>query len=204
MAMMLTETVSGKLIESSTQGDITKISGPFFMAETKNRNGRIYPKVIMEKAIEKYMDEYVNEGIAIGELNHPDDRIYPDPAVAALLINKLWWEDNLVMGEATIIDSPQGHQIKALLKAGYRLGVSSRAVGSVVNESRGSVVQSDLEFHAVDAVHKPSAQVAYVHGLCESTGWEKSESGVWVKSHRHTEPSEVEILSENLKKWATD
>ena len=48
------------------------IQGIFAQAETKNRNGRIYPMPIMEKALGKYVDTQVSKGRAVGELNHPE------------------------------------------------------------------------------------------------------------------------------------
>jgi hypothetical protein len=61
------------LIEKKENGEKSYvIEGVFAQADTKNRNGRIYPKAIMERAVGKYVTEQVNKKRAVGELNHPE------------------------------------------------------------------------------------------------------------------------------------
>ncbi len=139
------------------------IEGVFLQSEIKNRNGRIYPREVMEKAVEVYKREYVDKMRAYGELNHPTnlsinlDRIshlitdiYPDAND-----NRLW------RAKAKLLDTPCGRIAKTILKEGGHLGVSSRAGGSVVRKNGADVVQSDFRLvTAGDLVFLSSAQTA--------------------------------------------
>ena len=105
------------------------IQGIFAQAESKNRNGRIYEKAIMEKAIGKYTGEQVSKGRAVGELNHPEGPTVNLDKVSHK-IEDLTFEGNDVMGKATVLDTPMGNIVKGLLEGGVQLGVSTRGMGS--------------------------------------------------------------------------
>ena len=68
------------------------------------------------------------------------------------------------MGKLKIIETPMGNIATALLKAGAKLGVSSRGSGNV-NDS-GKV--SDFDIVTVDIVAQPSAPDAYPTTIYES------------------------------------
>lgn len=154
-------------IDDKANGGHLYIEGVFLQSEVPNGNGRIYPKKIMEKAVEKYTAEQVNTRQAIGELNHPGDRSYPDPSKAALVIEKLWWKGNDVYGRARIVegDGAQGDKVAALIRAGWVPGVSSRGLGSLKKNSRGlNEVQEGYKLTVgVDVVWGPSAPNAYTN-----------------------------------------
>ena len=151
---------------TEAKGDGSKsytIEGIFAQAEGKNRNGRIYPKAVMESAVDKYVTEQVNTKRAVGELNHPDGPTVNLDKVSHR-ITELDWDGNNVMGKALILDTPMGNIARALLKSGAKLGVSSRGSGNV-NES-GKV--SDFDIVTVDIVAQPSAPDAYPKTIYES------------------------------------
>ena len=100
------------------------IEGVFMQSESKNRNGRIYPKKIMENAVSKYVDEQVSQNRAVGELNHPEGPTVNLDKVSHL-ITDLRWEGNDVVGKASILDTPMGQIVKGLLEGGVNLGVST-------------------------------------------------------------------------------
>ena len=144
------------------------IEGVFAQAECRNRNGRIYPKRVLENAIGKYITEFVKNGKAMGELNHPND-FAVNPERACILIKQLEWNNNDVIGKARVIeDAPMGQIVKALLKAGATLGVSTRGAGSLTNEADVDVVADDFSVGAIDVVSNPSGLSCWVRGVNEA------------------------------------
>src|SRR5210317_2526722 len=97
------------------------IEGIFAQADQKNRNGRVYPKPIMEGAVKKYVTEQVSKGRAVGELNHPSGPTVNLDKVSHK-ITELKWEGNNVIGKARILDTPMGNIVKGLLEGGVQLG----------------------------------------------------------------------------------
>jgi len=146
------------------------IEGVFMQAETKNRNGRVYPKQIMERAVNKYVTEQVMTKRAVGELNHPDGPTVNLDKVSHL-IESLDWNGNNVVGKARILDTPNGMIVKGLLDGGVRLGVSTRGMGSLENRNGVMVVKDDFILNTVDIVQDPSAPTAFVNGIMEGVEW---------------------------------
>jgi hypothetical protein len=142
------------------------IEGIFAQAETKNRNGRIYPKKIMEAAVEKYYTTQVKEKRAVGELNHPDGPTINLDKVSHI-ITDLRWEGNNVVGKASILNTPNGNIVKGLLEGGVKLGVSTRGMGSLERRNEAMYVKDDFMLSTVDIVQDPSAQDAFVNGIME-------------------------------------
>jgi hypothetical protein len=155
------------LTEQTAEGKNLYIEGIFLQAEVKNRNGRVYPKSILESALDAYQRNFINESQAIGELNHPENRAQPDPAEACIIIESLSWHGNDIIGKAKVLNTPRGLVVKGLLEGGWRAGVSSRATGSVKLKEGTNFVQPDLVLYAVDVVNNPSAPDAYVKSLYE-------------------------------------
>lgn len=148
----------------------TVIEGIFMQAESKNRNGRVYPRDVMESAVNKYVTEQVSKGRAVGELNHPEGPTINLDKVSHR-ITELTWDGNNVMGKALVLDTPMGQIVKGLVEGGVQLGVSSRGMGSLVNRNGVSVVGSDFMLATVDIVQDPSAPQAFVNGIMEGVEW---------------------------------
>lgn len=148
----------------------TVIEGIFMQAESKNRNGRVYPREVMESAVNKYVTEQVSKGRAVGELNHPEGPTINLDKVSHR-ITELNWDGNNVMGKALVLDTPMGQIVKGLVEGGVQLGVSSRGMGSLVNKNGVSVVGSDFMLATVDIVQDPSAPQAFVNGIMEGVEW---------------------------------
>jgi len=146
------------------------IEGVFAQAETKNRNGRIYPKQVMESAVEKYVTEQVKTGRAVGELNHPSGPTINLEKVSHL-ITDLVWEGNDVVGKARITSTPMGDVVKGLLEDGVKLGVSTRGMGSLEQREGTMYVKNDFMLNTVDIVQDPSAAAAFVNGIYEGREW---------------------------------
>ena len=146
------------------------IEGVFMQAEKKNRNGRIYPKPVMEKALGKYMTDQVSKNRAVGELNHPDGPTVNLDKVSHKIEN-LNFKGNDVVGKATILDTPMGEIVKGLLDGGVQLGVSTRGMGSLQQQGNAMIVKDDFILNAVDIVQDPSAPSAFVNGVMEGVEW---------------------------------
>lgn len=178
--LMLTEWSQGveTLTEQTEHGKVLYIEGPMIMTEKVNRNGRMYERSLMEVTVENYIRDYVNERRAIGELNHPT-RPFADPKEAAIIIESLTWKGNDVIGKARVLNNPNGTIIKSLVEANFKLGVSTRGLGDIV-EKAGTKYVKNYMLTAIDAVDMPSGQSCYVNAIKESTEW-VMESGIWME-----------------------
>ena len=146
------------------------IEGVFMQSNKKNRNGRIYEKASLEKAVEKYVVEQVKQGRAVGELNHPEGPTVNLDKVS-YKITDLHWQGNDVVGKASILKTPMGKIVEGLLEGGVKLGVSSRGMGSLVQKNGASYVGDDFMLATVDIVQDPSAPSAFVNGVMEGVEW---------------------------------
>ena len=165
--------------ESGTQ---LFIEGIFAQAEVLNGNKRIYPKAILEKAVNEYIDKFIKNGKSIGEFNHPD---YPTPKWdnAAIMIKELKMEGNNVYGKALVLDTEKGKHLQALIRGGYNVGVSTRGLGNTRLSEDGNTEVTQYMMTAVDVVDNPSAPDAHVKPIYESVNWEqKGETWVAKKS----------------------
>ena len=161
------EDLSYSIVESVKGGEKKYIiDGVFMQAEQVNRNRRVYPKKVLEKAVDRYLSEYVNKGRAVGELNHPDGPTINLDKVSHR-ITELAWNGNDVVGKALILNTPMGNIVKGLLEGGCQLGVSSRGMGTVASRNGRSEVNDDFTLSTVDIVQDPSAPSAFVNGIME-------------------------------------
>tara|TARA_Y100001972_G_C7554949_1_gene278863 strand:- start:64 stop:720 length:657 start_codon:yes stop_codon:yes gene_type:complete len=167
------------------------IEGIFMQAEAKNRNGRIYPRGVMESAVSKYNIEQVQKGRAVGELNHPEGPTVNLDKVSHK-IETLDWQGNNVVGKATILETPMGQIVKGLLDGGVKLGVSTRGMGSLQRGQDAMIVKDDFLLNAVDIVQDPSAPSAFVNGVMEGVEW------VW--NNGMIEAQTIEKMETEIKK----
>ena len=159
------------------------IEGIFLQSEMKNRNGRIYPKNIMEREVSRYMKEYVQAGRAFGELGHPEGPTINLDRVSHM-ITSLKENGNNFVGRAKIMNTPMGNIVKNLIDGGAKLGVSSRGMGSLkINNDGINEVQDDFYLAtAADIVADPSAPDAFVQGIMENREW-MFLNGSWTYQH---------------------
>lgn len=173
MKLIKEHTESVKLIieEKEGVGKNYFIEGIFLQADLKNRNGRVYPRDILENEVKRYNEEYVQKNRAFGELGHPDSPSINLDRVSHL-IKDLRLEDNNFIGKAKIMDTPYGKIVKSLIDEGAQLGVSSRGIGSLKESGGVNLVQDDFKLStAADIVADPSAPNAFVEGVMESAEW---------------------------------
>ena len=159
------------LIEETNGKKDYKIKGIFLQSELKNRNGRVYPKDVLENEVKRYNKEFVNKKRAFGELGHPDGPTINLERVSHM-ITKLYPDGNNFIGEAKIMNTPYGKIVKGLIDEGAQLGVSSRGMGSLVQRGGVNVVKDDFYIAtAADIVADPSAPDAFVEGIMEGKEW---------------------------------
>ena len=151
-----------KLMESE-DGKELFMAGLFIQGDVQNQNGRVYPKAEIQRAVESVRSRLSKGETVLGELDHPEELQINLDRVSHI-ITDMHCDDANGMGRLKIIDTPMGNIARALLKAGAKLGVSSRGSGNV-NES-GKV--SDFDIVTVDIVAQPSAPDAYPKTIYES------------------------------------
>ena len=142
------------------------VEGRLQTAETKNGNGRYYPREILEREVKNYIDGPVKENRALGELDHPESSIINLKNVSHN-ITEMWWDGDEVYGKIEILPTPSGNILKALIENNITVGVSSRGMGSL--EDRGGVleVQDDFELLCWDFVSTPSNPGSYMEIVTE-------------------------------------
>lgn len=175
------DAITEEVLDEATGKKDYFIKGIFAQAELKNRNGRIYPKKILEDQVQKYQQK-IDEKSALGELNHPST---PNISAerACHLVTELRWDGNNVLGKAKVLDEeyfPCAKTVKGLIKEGVKFGVSTRGLGSVQKKNGILEVQNDYRMVCIDAVMDPSGIDCWVNGVNEGSSWVyDAVSGLW-------------------------
>ena len=154
------------------------IEGVFLQSNLQNKNGRVYPREIMQKEVDRYVKEQVATKRAYGELGHPDGPNINLDRVSHMIVS-LKEDGNNWIGKAKLLETPMGKIAKELISEGAGLGVSSRGLGSLKERNGINEVQDDFMLAtAADIVADPSAPDAYVQGIMENREWVYVK-GVW-------------------------
>ena len=165
--MLLTEyrtfKVDKRLVEASIKENKSLVvKGVIQRAEAKNQNGRIYPREILEREINKYAEGPIKERRALGELDHPESSVINLQNVSHN-VTKVKMVGDDVYGEVEILSTPAGNILKELFRNGITVGISSRGMGSVQENGNGTVeVQDDFELLCFDFVSTPSTHGAFM------------------------------------------
>ena len=171
---LITEEISK--VEFITEGKGAEkqcyIKGIFLQAEQVNRNGRMYPMCVMEREVNRYNENFICKGRALGELGHPDGPTVNLDRVSHKIC-ELYRDGNNFLGKAKLLETPMGKIAMSLIKEGVCLGVSSRGVGSLkmTNEGHKIVGEDFMLATAADIVADPSAPDAFVQGIMEGKEW---------------------------------
>ncbi len=159
------------LVEETAGKKHLYIEGIFLQSEIKNRNGRVYPFDVLNREVQRYNEQYVKSGRALGELGHPDGPTVNLDRVSHRIM-ELRSEGSNFYGKARILDTPMGQIAKSLLDEGVKLGVSSRGMGSLEERNGANYVRDDFMLAtAADIVADPSAPDAFVNGIMEGKEW---------------------------------
>ena len=200
--------ISPVIIEQNEKGEKEYyIEGVFMQSEIKNRNGRVYPKNIMEKEVGRYRKEFIEKDRAFGELGHPEGPTINLDRVSHLITSLEEDGDNYI-GRAKILSTPNGQIVRSLISDGAKLGVSSRGLGSLESRGDAQYVKGDFQLAtAADIVADPSAPEAFVDGIYEGVEW-VMENGIlkaveleaMQKQIRTAQASKIEETKLNLWK----
>ena len=165
-AKLLIESIDAQpVLLEQEEGQRRRFKAVFQKADVINENGRIYPRRVLEKAIEEFK-ELIKEGRAVGTLEHPADGKTRVSDISHKIVDIYMEEDGTVVGVAECLNTSAGRELQALLEAGVKVGISSRGVGSVkVVERNGrkvEEVQDDYRIEAFDIVYEPSTPGAFI------------------------------------------
>lgn len=163
------------------------IKGPYMMAEGVNKNKRLYPLDELRREVSRYNEEMVIPGRAMGELNHPATADV-DLERACHIVTELYEDNNVFYGKSKVLSTPCGLIVKSLINDGVKVGMSSRALGTL-EEGSGHNVVRNLKLVAVDCVADPSFPKAFVNGILESKQWVVSENGKYEEIYEGFEKS---------------
>tara|TARA_X000001316_G_scaffold7678_1_gene1967 strand:+ start:513 stop:1091 length:579 start_codon:yes stop_codon:yes gene_type:complete len=151
------------LRESKERPGVFEVEGVMQRAGAENQNGRVYDKKILMREVKKYMDEFVNNGNAFGELDHPESPIV-SLKNASHVVKDLYWDGDDLMGKVELLNTPSGNIVKEIIKGGHTIGISSRGTGSVSQTNEGHLqVQDDFELVCWDFVSNPSTHGAFMN-----------------------------------------
>jgi len=183
----------------------TYIKGIFLQTEITNRNGRMYKYDTMSREVNKYNEEFVKRGRALGELGHPEGPQINLDRVSHKIVD-LYPEGKNFIGKAKLLETPMGKIAKNLLEEGVQLGVSSRGLGSIKKEGTTSVVADDFILAtAADIVADPSAPDAFVEGIYEGKEWVMEGNRIkevhieQIKQVLDTAPSREELMERKIR-----
>ena len=148
------------------------IEGVFLQGNIKNRNGRMYPMETLRREVQRYSENHVVAGRALGELGHPDGPTVNLDRVSHKIVSLKENGSNFI-GKAKILGTPMGKIASSLIGEGVKLGVSSRGIGSLKMTKEGvNIVGDDFMLAtAADIVADPSAPDAFVEGIMEGKDW---------------------------------
>ena len=166
------EEIKHEITEGANGKKALHIEGVFMQADIKNKNGRKYPREILEKEVNRYNKEYIAKNRAYGELGHPQGPTINLERVSHM-ITQLQPDGSNFVGKAKIMtETPYGKIVESLINEGAQLGVSSRGMGSLKQVGNTNEVQKDFYLAtAADIVADPSAPGAFVNGIMESKEW---------------------------------
>jgi hypothetical protein len=156
--------------ESKSKPGVFEVEGIMQRATSENQNGRVYAKPILERETKRYMEEFVKNGNAFGELDHPDKPVV-ELKNASHVVKDLYWKGDDLMGRVELLNTPAGNIVKEIIKAGHTIGISSRGTGSVQQTNEGHLeVQDDFELVCWDFVSNPSTHGAFMNPVALQEG----------------------------------
>jgi len=178
------------------------IKGPYMMAEGVNRNNRLYPIEELEREVKRYNEEMVLPGRAMGELNHPTSADV-DLERACHMVTELTQDGNVFFGKSKVLTTPCGQIVRALINDGVKVGMSSRALGTL-EEGRSHNTVKNMKLVAIDCVADPSYPKAFVNGILESKQWVLADDGKYEELYDKFEESISKFPKKEVDKFLTE
>jgi hypothetical protein len=184
------------------KGSSLYVKGPFIGCNQVNKNRRMYNLEDTREEVNRYISEMVTPGRAMGELNHPSSAEV-NLERACHLVTELYEEDNAFYGKAKVLSTPMGQILRALINDGVKVGMSTRALGSLQEESSYNIVKN-MRLVAVDAVADPSFPKAFVNGILESKQWVVSDNGKYEEIYENFEKSIGKLPKHDMGNYLKD
>ena len=178
------------------------IKGPYMMAEGVNRNNRLYPKEELVREVARYNEEMVVPGRAMGELNHPTSADV-DLERACHMVTEITQDGNVFYGKSKVLTTPCGQIVRALINDGVKVGMSSRALGTLEEGSTHNTVKN-MKLVAIDCVADPSYPKAFVNGILESKQWVLADDGKYEELYDKFEESVSSLPKKDINKFLTE
>lgn len=175
------------------------IKGPYMMAEGVNRNKRFYPRDELEREVATYNENFVKPGRAMGELNHPSSADV-DLERACHMVTELTQDGNVFYGKSKVLTTPCGQIVRSLVNDGVKVGMSSRALGTLEESSEYNTVRN-MKLVAIDCVADPSYPKAFVNGILESKQWVLAEDGKYEEIYDKFEKSVAKLPKKEVEKY---
>ena len=175
MSNLLVEVTQFKPIlkESKERPGVFEVEGVMQRIGALNQNNRKYPAEVLKREVKKYMNEFVKNGNAYGELDHPESPVV-SLKNASHIVKDLYWNGDDLMGRVELLNTPAGNIVKEIIKAGHTIGISSRGTGSVQQTNEGHLeVQPDFELVCWDFVSNPSTHGAFMNPISLNEGKKK-------------------------------
>ena len=172
------------------------IKGPYMMAEGVNRNNRLYPLDELKRETDRYIEEMVKPGRAMGELNHPTTADV-DLERACHMVTELTQDGNVFYGKSKVLSTPCGQVVRALINDGVKVGMSSRALGTLEEGSDHSTVKN-MKLVAIDCVADPSYPSAFVDGILESKQWVVTDDNRYEEVYENFEKSVQKLPKKDI------
>jgi hypothetical protein len=164
---------------SAATQPLMRVRGVFQRYDEKNANGRVYPKELFSRCLnEESWLKRLKDNSVIGLVEHPEDGITKLTGPVSHIVTKAYDNnDGTILGEAIILNTPDGRKIGSLLEAGVPVGISSRGEGEVesMDEATQRVIPDSFTLITWDFVADNSVPGARVTPVkAESKGRDKS------------------------------
>jgi len=163
MARVVTESVTGKDGSTST---VKRYPGRLSRCGVVNGNNRRYGRSVWEAQMkpDSHLRQLMARGAAFGLLEHPADGTISLASPISHVLTEVALEGDEVVGTLTILNTPEGNKLSALIEGGYKPSVSSRGFGSLTQLPDGVYeVQDDYLCEGWDVVFTPSFKDAQLH-----------------------------------------
>lgn len=178
------------------------IRGPYMMSEDVNKNNRKYPKHELQREVKRYTEEMIKTQRAMGELNHPASADV-DLERACHLVTEMYEDGNVIVGKSKVLSTPCGLIVKSLINDGVKVGMSSRALGTLEEGSSFNTVRN-MKLIAVDCVADPSCPKAFVNGILESKQFVLAEDGKFEELYTKFENNISTLPKKEVEKYLTE
>ena len=187
--------------KNAQSGERLYIKGPYMMASEVNKNKRIYDLDNMITEVARYEKEMIKTDRAMGELNHPTTAEV-DLERACHIVTEMKQDGNVFYGKSKVLNTPTGQIVKSLVLDGVRVGMSSRALGKIDQETDSEVGHvTEMKLVAIDCVADPSYSDAFVNGILESKQWILNQSGEFEESFDRFEESLKTLPSRDVDEY---